>query len=152
MDSLTAIITGKLVAFDTAPLIYYIEANPDYIKVADELFDSIDQGRTLGTTSMLTLLEVLVRPLRDGRFDLADTYRELLTNSANVTLHVINEAVAVRAAKLRGKYEWLRTPDAIQIATAIEHRAEILVTNDERWKRVTELEIIVLSEYLAPPP
>lgn len=79
MDSLTVSITGKLVAFDTAPVIYYIEENPVYIKVADELFDSIDQGRALGTTSMLTLLEVLVRPLRDGRLDLADTYRELLT-------------------------------------------------------------------------
>jgi hypothetical protein len=37
-------------------------------------------------TSVLTLQEVLVKPLRENRPDLADKYQQLLTNSVNVTL------------------------------------------------------------------
>ena len=56
MGQLTTLITGKLVAFDTAPLIYYIEEHPDYLTLADELFEAFDTGATRGMTSVLTLL------------------------------------------------------------------------------------------------
>jgi len=91
---------------------------------------------------------VLVKPLRDGRLDLADNYRQVLTNSANVALEVIDESICESAAQLRAKYLWLRTPEALQIATAVRHGAEIMVTNDEGWKRSTELEVTVLRDLL----
>ena len=37
MGKLTAAVSGNLVAFDTAPLIYYIEEHPDYLSVVDDL-------------------------------------------------------------------------------------------------------------------
>jgi hypothetical protein len=33
------------VAFDTGPLIYYIEEHPDYLAVADELFGALDRAK-----------------------------------------------------------------------------------------------------------
>lgn len=146
MGQLTTLITGKLVAFDTAPLIYYIEEHPDYLTLADELFSAFDTGLAQAVTSVLTLQEVLVKPLRDGSPDVADNYRQILTNSANVALEVIDESICESAAQLRANYVWLRTPDALQIATAIKHGAQIIVTNDERWKRLTELEVVVLRD------
>lgn len=148
MGQLTTLIAGKLVAFDTAPLIYYIEEHPDYLPLADELFTAFDGGVAQAVTSVLTLQEVLVKPLREGRSDLADSYRKVLTNSANVALEVIDESICERAAQLRATHVWLRTPDALQIATAISYRAEIMVTNDERWKQLTELEVAVLRDFL----
>jgi hypothetical protein len=41
---LTPVITGKAVAFDTSPLIYYIEQHPQYLQVTDDLFNAIDSG------------------------------------------------------------------------------------------------------------
>ena len=146
MGQLTTLITGKLVAFDTAPLIYYIEEHPDYLPLADELFDAFDQGNARGMTSALTLHEVLVKPLRDERQDLADKYREVLTTSANVTIHAIDLSICETAARMRAKYTWLRAPDALQIGTAITGGAQIIVTNDERWSRVTEIEVAVLRD------
>lgn len=35
---------GKIVGLDTAPLIYYIEANPAYIHIIDPFFDALAQG------------------------------------------------------------------------------------------------------------
>ena len=70
MGQLTTLITGKLVAFDSAPLIYYIEEHPDYLPLADQLFGAIDSGLARGMTSVLTLQEVLVKPLREKQPDL----------------------------------------------------------------------------------
>jgi predicted nucleic acid-binding protein len=89
---------------------------------------------------------VLVKPMRESADDVADKYREILTNSANIDLHPIWADVSETAAKLRSQYTWLRTPDAIQIATAIEHGADTIVSNDDRWKRISEIEVIVLQD------
>jgi len=59
VGQLTSLISGRLIAFDTGPLIYYIEEHPDYLSRADELFSALDSGAALGMTSVLTLQEVL---------------------------------------------------------------------------------------------
>ena len=146
MGRLEPLINCRTVAFDTAPLIYYIEENPNYLPLVDELFELIDTGSARGITSVLTLLEVLVQPMREGRVDIADQYRQILTGSENINLQPIGEAICETAADLRSKYPWLRTPDAIHIATSIAHQASIIVTNDDRWKRVAEIDILVLND------
>ncbi len=148
MGQLAPLITGQAVAFDTAPLIYYLEEHPTYLFLVDELFDAIDAGHANGMTSVLTLLEVLVKPLRDGHSQIADEYRQLLTSSSNLKLHAIDEAVSQRAASLRARHAWLRTPDALQLGTAVEHGADVIVTNDERWKALKEIRVIVLKDYV----
>ncbi len=148
MGQLTPLIAGKLVAFDTGPLIYYIEEHPDYLSLADELFNALDSGNARGMTSVLTLQEVLVKPLRENRQDLADKYQQLLTNSTSVTLYEVDQAVCETAARLRAKYLWLRTPDALQLATAIMHNAQVVVTNDERWRAISEVVVLVLRDFI----
>ena len=148
MGRLTAIITEKAVAFDTSPLIYYIEQNPQYHEAADDLFGAIDSGVTSGMTSVLTLLEVLVQPLRSGRMDLASHYRQVLENSRGIRLLPVLAATCEVSARLRAKYDWIRTPDAIQIATALQNNAEMIVTSDDRWRRLTEIPVVILSDYL----
>ena len=71
MGRLTATITGKFLAFDSSPLIYYIEQHPQYSPISDDLFDANHRGNARAMTSVLTLLEVLVQPLRSARLDLA---------------------------------------------------------------------------------
>jgi predicted nucleic acid-binding protein len=80
--------------------------------------------------------------------DIADQYREVLKNSINITLTNIDATVCEKAADIRAKYTWLRTPDALQIASAILHNADVIITNDDKWKRVTELQIVVLQDFV----
>lgn len=54
-------------------------------------------------------------------------------------------AVAEQAALLRAKYN-LRTPDAVQLATAVEVRADYFFTNDDRLKLVREITVVTLSD------
>lgn len=50
------------VGVDASVVIYYVEANPDFVAFADELFDSAADSELELVTSALTLLEVLVKP------------------------------------------------------------------------------------------
>jgi predicted nucleic acid-binding protein len=129
------------------PLIYYILEHPDYLSSADELFGAIDSAAAQGMTSVLTLHEVLVKPLREGRQDLAQKYKQVLTSSANVRMYDIDQVVCETSARLRAKYVWLRTPDALQLATAIKHEAQVVMTNDDRWRLVSETVVLLLKDF-----
>lgn len=134
-----------LVAIDTAPFIYLIEEDPRYLSQVNTLFDQLDAGKIRAVTSELTLLEVLVLPLREKDVALAERYERILSNSKNLTLVAINKAVLRLAAQLRSQYN-VRTPDAIQLATAVRANAKRFITNDRRLpKTVGELVIETLA-------
>jgi hypothetical protein len=74
-------LRGKTVGLDTAPLIYFIEQIPGRIEKLRPFFAAAGCGDFLLTTSFITLVEVLVQPLRNGREDLARAYRDILLRS-----------------------------------------------------------------------
>jgi predicted nucleic acid-binding protein len=53
--------------------------------------------------------------------------------------------LADRAAELRARYR-LSTPDAIQVATAIGHKATRFYGNDRSLRRVKEIECVIVDE------
>jgi len=136
-----------IVGLDTAPLIYYIEEHPHYLKVVDPFFDALDRGEFTVITSTVTLLEVLVQPLRSGETALIGEYKDILLHAPNVTIFDMNPAIAEKASKLRADYR-LRTPDAIQIATALHEGASFFVTNDVRLPEIQPLQMLVLDELI----
>jgi predicted nucleic acid-binding protein len=143
-------LAGPIVAVDTAPLIYFIEKNPRYLSLIDPFFEALDRGHFQAITSALTLTEALVFPLRTGNSSLVSEYVNILTKSRNVTMFPVSGAIASRAAQLRADIG-LRTPDAIQIATAQIGGAGAFVTNDGRLASVPGIGILVLERLLATP-
>jgi len=63
-------------------------------------------------------------------------------------LIAISADIAEEAGILRGKHQFLRTIDALQIAAAIHAKADIFLTNDKELKKINEIDIIILSDYL----
>jgi len=61
---------------------------------------------------------------------------------------MINAQISETAAELRAKYSFIRTPDAIQIATAINTEADFFITNDKKLKGLSEIKSLVLDELL----
>jgi len=144
---LTEIIKNRNIFLDTAPLIYYIEDNQLYSNVLDKLFELNLKMEVQLITSTITLLEVLVIPMKTNNFDLVEKYKSLLCQSDTFKIWDIDVEVAVKAAGLRAKYR-LKTPDAIQIATAICRFSDYFLTNDKQLKIVSELNILILDELL----
>lgn len=77
------------------------------------------------------LSEVLVRPLRTGAVDRVEAFLD----AAGARIVPIDAQIARRAAGLRARHRSLRLPDALSLATALVHGAELL-SLDRRLTRV----------------
>jgi predicted nucleic acid-binding protein len=144
---LNRLLRGKTVFLDTAPLIYYIEMNNRYHDLVKPVIALIDSQQVKGITSTISLLEVLVQPLREGNRKLADKYKAILLSSNGLETCEISHAISERAALIRANYRF-RTPDAIQLAAAIVNKADYFLTNDAALKQVKEMKVILLEDFL----
>ena len=138
-------LRGKTVGLDTAPLIYFMEQNLTYLETVRAFFQGMSQGEFQVVTSTVTLTEILVHPLRTGNTELAQQYRDILLDQENLTTFPVSPGIAELAAQLRAMQN-LRTPDAIQIATAIQGGSAFFLTNDSRLPAIPDLKILVLDE------
>lgn len=138
-------LRGKVVGFDTMPLIYYIEENPLYLEIVDLFFDAVEDGEFTVVTSIVTLLEVLVHPIRNGNTKLAQKYRDLLFHSEGLKTISLSQEIAEEAARLRAISK-IRTPDSIQMATAIKSNASFFLTNDIHLPSLPNLQMLKLND------
>jgi len=137
----------KSIFIDTAPFIYFIEANPKFGPLVKEVINVINQRNLVAYTSVLTLTEVLPKPIQMKRDDLVNDFIQFFRNGKNLYIVEINETIAEMAGRLRGKYMSLRTIDAIQLAVALSIGADVFLSNDEKLKPVKEIKIILLKDY-----
>jgi predicted nucleic acid-binding protein len=135
----------KRVLIDTSVWIYHFEQHPELGPPAGKVIESLEAGKFRGVASELTLLELTVRPLQLGRQDVADDYEVLLDYFPNLELEPISREILLEAAGLRARHR-LRTPDAIQIATALRTGATLAVTNDEGWRSLAFIDTVILSD------
>lgn len=140
-----ALAEVKRLGFDTAPIIYFVEAHPRYGPVMLEVIRRVDAGELTGVTSVVTLIEVLTQPMKLGAVELQVQYKDLLVNTAFFETVDIDPEIAVLAATLRARYN-LRTPDALQVAASISAGCEAFLTNDVGLRRLKELRVIVLDD------
>jgi len=144
----SALAGHRLVALDTSVWIYHFEGSTAYGRAADGVLDAVAQGRIGAVASELVLLELLVAPLKKGAQDTADEIELALLYFPNLQLAPVTRAVLVHAAEIRARYG-LRTPDAIMLATAVESGATLAVTNDSAWRKVNEIEVVLLRDLKA---
>lgn len=136
--------TSGIVYVDTAPVIYTVERHADYAPLLLPLWTAMDAGSINVATSELTLLETLVKPLRDGDQALAEDYEKFLTitglKTKPITADILRHAAAIRATTK------LKTPDAIHAATAIVIGCTQFLTNDDDYRELASLPAVVLHE------
>jgi len=124
-------------AFDSAPIIYFIEAHPRYVEIVERVLRMVDLGTFAGVSSVLTLTEVLTRPIQLAETKLQEQYLDFLLHSKNFSIVPLDAQMSVRAADLRARYG-LRTPDALQLACAIQTGCQAFLTNDIKLRKVEE--------------
>lgn len=143
-------LNGQVVGVDTAPIIYLIEAHVTYLESVRRFFPAVDAGDIQAVTSTVTLLEVSVEPIRRGDEELARRYRDTLLNSPGMSCQAVSSDIAEEAAKLRAVHN-LRTPDAIQLATAIKAGASSFLTNDSFLPAIPSIPILILGRLVHLP-
>lgn len=130
----------RIVALDTNIFIDHFEENPAYVSFTEGLFEKIESGRLRAVTSVLTLHEILTGARKAGDGRLVTLYRDLLGSFPNLSMITFDADVAEISSDLCARYG-IRTPDAIQVATAIRQKAEAFFTNDERLAIVKEIKV-----------
>lgn len=141
-DSLQGV---TLLFLDSAPVIYYVEENTQYLPVVDTFFERISNGLLNAVTSPVTLAECLVIPYRQGQVLLQEAFIEIISNGENTLFVPIDDDIACQAASIRARYN-LSLSDALQVAVALSSNCRAFLTNDVMLKRVTELRVLVLDE------
>jgi predicted nucleic acid-binding protein len=129
---------GDLVVVDSAPLIYVLDDTPKLAPLFQGLFEAAEKDELRIAISAITLAEVLVGPLKQGRDALAKRYEKAL---GRFDIVPVTPDISVTAARLRAS-TGLRLPDALQAATVLEIEAVALVTHDRDFSRLKGLRVL----------
>lgn len=135
-----------IIFLDANIIIYQVEAIPSFREkvrfAVTEIFDAYPGSRF--AVSRLSLLECLVKPIRERDIPLIKRYRSFF--SANDLIIVeISPQVIERALLIRSD-TGLRTPDAIQAASAlILSDRTIFITGDAGFAKVSDLFSRIIS-------
>jgi predicted nucleic acid-binding protein len=80
--------------------------------------------------------EILVAPHRRGSEAVAEV--EAVLSDFSIRPETLTPAIARGAAKLRSESRSLRLPDALVLATAAELGAEVVLTGEESWAKISD--------------
>jgi predicted nucleic acid-binding protein len=138
-------MSGKKAFLDTNLFIYLIEENELHLHKVHNLLKFLEKNEYEIITSTLTLGEILTKPYKDNRLDLVETYKEFFSEMEMVEL---NSEIAYLFAKVRADYK-IKTPDAVQLASAVYAKADLFVTNDDGLSRFESdgCQVVLLSEF-----
>lgn len=145
MGRLTLPSTGP-VYLDASGFIYSVERIEPYRTLLEPMWLQAQTGQFSIVSSDLVVLETLVKPLREG-----DTVVELLFRSlfeaSEVKLIPATRPLWEEAARLRAE-TGLKTPDALHAAAALHAGCTMFITNDDDFRRLKELPVVVLDDLL----
>lgn len=138
----------RTIYLDTMVFIYLLEEHPRYSDLAIAVMELIEQGASIGFTSTITVAELLTAPAQANDDQALRDYELYLTNFPNLSIIPLSIDLARRTARVRAATK-LKMPDSIQIATAIDSGADVVIGNDKRWRnRTNGLPFLMLNDFL----
>lgn len=139
-------MTGyKQIFLDTAPLIYFLDADINYAKKMEQIFEKILDRKRILLTSAITCTEYLTVPYRTQNTEKINVFFEFLSD-CNVQIRSIDVDIAKMAAQIRAKYKDFKTMDCLQLATACLAECDLFLTNDRQLRQFNEMKCSTIEE------
>jgi predicted nucleic acid-binding protein len=123
-----------LVVLDASAIIAFLDPDDALHHAALEAFGE-HQHDELSIPSTV-YAEILVAPYRRGAEAVAEV--EAFVRDFAIRIDTTTPAIARAAAQLRRQFRGLRLPDALVLATADELAADVVLTGDESWARISK--------------
>ncbi|MDP4809250.1 MAG: hypothetical protein NWR31_08770 [Cyanobium sp. MAG_160] len=120
---------GSRIALDGTALVAFLADAKGAGKHLEPLMQGIAAGYWIGVVSSLSLMRVLEGPLARGDEALAQRYIQAFENPHHWQLIPSDGAIAAAAVRLRRQEPQLDDSCAIELATAIQSGAVVLVTD-----------------------
>jgi len=140
-----SLLKHKVFALDTNCFIYHFEKHPVFSPLTEELFLLLKKKKAI--TSSITLSELISKKEIFADRKKLTNYKVAFLSTPSLRVVEVDLKVAEYAAGFRIIYN-LRFPDAIQIATALLGGADVFITNDERMKKVEEIKVLLLKDFV----
>lgn len=137
----------KRVALDSMIFIYQFGKHPRFYPFVYYIFSLLNKKKLYVFTSLISLIETISFSELEVKPELIESYKNFFIKTENLETVNPNFEIADQAASLRRKYD-LRTPDVIQLATAMISKAEVFITNDDRFRKIKELPILLLKDFV----
>ena len=135
----TALTPGSLICLDTNCLLYYFKGEMPWADSLRPVFEAKDGGDVRLFTSSMTLAELL------ARVDPSDQSAMLSAVRQYFDLVPVDDNIGIQAASIRRASNVnnaarppVKTPDAVEMATAGETRSLLFITNDEQLTRMPQ--------------
>ena len=148
-----ALPEGSRILLDSTTLVAYLNRAEAVSGVSARIIDEfVASGRNPAIISMVSIAEVLVRPLRVGPPDDYHHFLDFVEQFPNLRALPVDLAVAHDAASIRAVYN-LAGPDAMIVGSGLVAQVGYIVTDHERWVRKLQplarrVSVIYLNRYV----
>ena len=115
-----------------------------YRTLLEPMWQQARAGEFDVASSDITVLETLVKPLREGD-EVVEMLLRSMFDANEVSLIPATRELWEDAARIRAD-TGLKTPDALHAATALRAGCTAFITNDTDFRRVDGLPVVVLDD------
>lgn len=122
------------VYWDSMMFIYLQEGNPKYAPLVRRAYDAMVERNDTLCTSVFTVGELLTLPKARNNHALIESTRNFMVKG-DVELLPFTLATAEKYSEVRAT-TGLKAGDAIHLATALEEKVRLFVTNDHQIQRL----------------
>ncbi len=112
-----------------------------------QIMTSLAKGKITAVTSLTSFDEIFYKLNKLKGFDAAVQISENLLVMPNLVLSELTSEKVAMALKLILKYK-LAPRDAIHVATALAHNAEVIVSDDKDFSRVEEIKWVAVADFV----
>jgi predicted nucleic acid-binding protein len=133
------------VFIDSVSFIYLIENDPKYFERVRRFISREIENENQLITSVISISEFCVKPFRENDTAILADFKEAL-EQLDIMVLDINFKIAEDSSKLRAKYKFLKTADALQIASALSFSCKRFLTNDFQLKSIQEIDVILIED------
>lgn len=130
----------QIVGIDTNIFIYHYHSNPAFVSKTNSFFNALAEGKYKAVISIITLVELLSFTAPENEIE---KIQDAFHSTPNLIVLPVDLEIALKAANIRRTYGY-RIPDATQLATALNAKADFFLTNDQRLNTFKQIEVKIL--------
>jgi predicted nucleic acid-binding protein len=132
-----------MIAYDTNILIYALEGTSDWAAAAQS---TVEQGEHDGAVlSVLAWQELMTGTVLKGGIGMEAILLQALHDFSTTRFVPVTQAICERAVALTKRYgKQIYGYDAIHLASALEHKATVFITNDKLLYDLHEVDGLVI--------
>jgi predicted nucleic acid-binding protein len=146
-DFLKLIKKSKKIGLDTNVFIYQFQIHEKYSKLTKELFLALQNNKLTIVSSFISLVEILAFSKLKDNEPLINSYKTFLLKTDGLNIIFPNISISEKTAQIKREYRF-KIPDAIQLATCIEEKTDLFITNDTYLNKFRDMQVICLSDFI----